>query len=213
MERSISDEVYVASGDKESVLDCDNAQNFLIHPDGAIYFLNDYNEDKSYGTLMCAVITSGTVGKPVKIDDDVMRVRFGNEHENIYYFKDIKDNVGDMYLNGKVVATDVYVQSLYNFKGTDTLLYFTDYSSKNECGTLNLYKGGVQTKIADDVAFFAPNDEKNIVYLTDYNQNREKGDLMLYNGGSKPIQIDTDVTALLWKPSMMWGYFNFYWYY
>ncbi|TAH71520.1 MAG: hypothetical protein EWM47_04505 [Anaerolineaceae bacterium] len=208
--RNLSDDIYLALGEKETTIDCINARNWSINKAGSIYFLDDYNDEKGYGTLMFAAIKNGSLEKPVKIDDDVMGYQFGNENENIFYFKDIKNSSGDVYMNNKLVASDVYISSLYNYKDTDKLLYYIDYSDKSQSGTLCLYDGKVETKIADDVSYFSPINDKNIAYLMDYRFDREKGDLMLYNGKKKPTPIDTDVTALLWNPKMIWGS---YWYY
>lgn len=210
--RSISDDVYIALGDKESMIDNDNAERWSIHKNGKVYFIDDYKFDKGYGTLMSADIKNNTLSKPVKMDDDVQMFIFGNENDNVIYFKDVKDYKGDMYINGKQAASDVYVSSLYNYKGTSTFLYYTDYSERNEKGTLCILKDGKETKISDDVSYFSPINEKNIAYLVDYSQDREKGDLMLYKGGKKPVGIDTDVTALLYNPDMVW-YSSWYYIY
>lgn len=208
--RNISEDIYIASGEKESIVECGKTSNWAISQNGSIYFLDDYNSDKNYGVLKSIAVSGGGISKPVKIDDDVIHFRFGNDHKNVYYFKDIKNGTGDLYLNGKTIATDVYTSSLYNFKNSETLLYYTDYSSKNEKGTLCILKNGAQAKIADDVSFFTPIDEKNTAYLIDYNRDRQRGDLMLYNGISKPTLVDSDVTALLWSPKMMWGNYTYY---
>lgn len=210
--RSLSDDKFVAIEEKEATLECNNARNLKINKEGAIYFLNDYNDEKYYGDLMSAVIKNGAVEKPVKIDDDVMGYQFGNENNIILYYKDVKNEAGDVYMNNKFMASDVYIPSLYNFKGKNKLLYYIDYSDKSQSGTLCLYDNDSVVKISDDVSFFVPINDKDIAYLIDYRFDREKGDLMLYNGKKKPTPIDSDVTALLWNPKMFW-HNNWYYYY
>ncbi len=208
--RNKSDDIYVAIGNKEvTTIDCIDARNWSISDAGAIYFLDNYKSDKGYGDFMSVVIKNGSIEKPVKIDDDVMGYQFGNENDNIFYYKDIKNYSGDVYLNNKLIASDVYINSIYNYKGTSKLLYIMDYSDRSQSGTLCLFDKEV-TKIADDVSFFVPINDKDIAYLADYRFNREKGDLMLYRGKKKPTPIDTDVSALLWNPNMVW---TEYWYY
>ncbi|NMA66685.1 MAG: zinc-ribbon domain-containing protein [Clostridiaceae bacterium] len=202
--QSISEDIFVAYGEKESILECDKARKWSIDEKGTIYFLDDYYYEKGYGTLMSANFSDGVVNKPVKIDEDVSDFRHGNEPGKIYYFKDVKNMSGDMYLNGKVIVSDIYIPSLYIYKDTNTLLYYTDYSEKNLNGTLCMFKGGKQTKISDDVSFYTPIDKKKIAYLTDYNFNRERGDLMLFDG-RKAISVDSSVTILLWNKNMIWG--------
>ena len=201
---SISKDVYVASGEKESELLSDNARDWSINKNGTIYFIDDYNTEKSHGVLMSASISNGSVANPVRVDDDVMNISFGNDNGNVYYFKDVKNGSGDLYLNGERIAADLYMSSLYNFKGSNTLLYYIDYSSKNESGSLCILKDGMQTKIADDVSFFMPIGENDIAYLLDYNFSRHRGELMLHSGGESTL-LDSDVAALIWKPKMMWG--------
>ena len=200
--REASDYFYIAYEEKESELDCYKARNFAISANGVICYLDKYNDSKNYGTLKSISVSSGALTKPTKIDDDVMVFLFGNANINIYYFKDVKNNIGDMYLNAQNIAQDVYISSLYNFKGSETFLYFNNYSNRNDYGSLNFYNGGKNTKIADDVSFFTPINEKNIAYIKDYNNNRQRGDLMLYDSEGKTISVDTDVTMLIWNPKM-----------
>ena len=201
--RSVSEEIFVASQDKESVIDANEATRWSISENGTIYFLDNYNSEKNYGSLMSTTIKNAVAEKPVKIDDDVMRYFEGNNNGKYYYFKDIKNNSGDLYLEGKRIAADVYNYSLYNYEGTDTLIYYKDYRENYNNGTLSMLKGGVETKIADDVAFYSPLDEKNLAYITDYNRDRQKGDLMLHDGKDKPTLVDYDVTGLLWNKKML----------
>jgi len=202
--RKISEEIYVASGNKESIIKANDPAKWGIKDGETIYFLENYDSEKNYGTLMSSSIKGGVAEKQVKVDDEVNEFFFGNENGNCYYFKDIRNDSGDLYLNGKTIATDVFVDFLYSYKGTDTLVYYTDYSDKNDKGTLCILKKGKEIKIDDDVSFFVPVNEKTIAYLVDYNFSRERGDLRLYNGNNKTTPVDSDVTALLWDLRMMW---------
>lgn len=193
--RTTADEAFAAIAGKESILESDKARRWTIREDG-IYFLDDYDYDKEYGALKMIPIEKEALGKPVLLLEDVNDYRFG-EGNKPYAFKDVKQGSGDLYLDGKTIATDVYIYSLTSLQGSDAILFYKDYSERNEHGTLTMYKGGKETKIADDVYGFAPIDEKSIAYLTEYNVNRERGDLMLYNGKGKPVLIDSDVTAII----------------
>lgn len=210
--RNLSDDIYIAIGDKETTIDCINAKNWSINSDGVIFFIDDYNDERGYGDLMSAAIKNDSIEKPVKIDEDVVEYSFGNENDNIFYFKDVRNRSGDVYMNDKLFATDVYIPSLYNYKGKNKLIYYIDYSDSSQSGTLCIFDNGTETRISDDVSFFVPINENHIAYLIDYRFEREKGDLMLYNGKKKPVPIDTDVTALLWRPDMLWGVYWYYYY-
>ncbi len=199
--RSVSKDMYLAYKEKESTIDSTDATNWSINEEGIVYFLDDYDIDKQYGTLKSAKLSDGAANTPVTIDEDVMDYRYGNGNNKIYYYKDVKDGSGDLYVKGKMIATDVYINSIYSFKDSDSLLYYIDYSDSNYDGTLCLLKGNKETKISDDVSSFAPISESNIAYLVDYSNEREEGDLMLYQGNKKAVTIDTDVTAIVWMNS------------
>ena len=127
---------------------------------------------------------------------------FGNEAGKVYYFKDVKDMSGDMYLDGKAIVSDIYIPSLYIYEDTDKLLYFTDYDKENMAGTLCMFVDGKQTRIADDVSIYVPTYKNNIAYLTDYSLNKKEGDLMIYNG-RKSVPVDSGVSTLLWNKNMI----------
>ncbi|MCL1829595.1 MAG: zinc-ribbon domain-containing protein [Oscillospiraceae bacterium] len=202
--RGVSDGVYVAAGDNESELECYKARGFTIGPGGDIYFLDSFNDEKGYGTLTKVTVSSGTVSSPVALDEDVMSYHPGNGGKSVYYFKNLKNGSGDLYLDGKLLADDVFMPSVYNFKDSDALLYLTDYSERTGRGFLRLLKGGSETKISDDVSRFSPLSEKHVAFLADYNRERERGDLILWASGKTAV-MDTDVTELLTYPKMTWS--------
>ena len=208
--RKVSEDVCVALADKETTINSDKATRWSFGADGNLYFLNDYNDDKGYGTLAYFPISKGTIGEMVKIDEDVERFCHGNGNKKIIYVKDVEDGMGEVYMDGKFIAADVYIENLYHFKDSDTFLYLTDYSDDNMRGTLSINKGGKATKISDDVSSFVALDSENIFYLTDYNLSRGKGDLMLYNGKKKATAVDTDVRSIMWDLEMYWNlYFSY----
>lgn len=204
--RNTSEEVYVALGDKENILEADEPGDFEIDNQGTIYFIDNHDSEKYYGTFMSASTKDGVIEKPVKIDDDVVFFSAGNENENYYYFKDMEDFLGDLYLNGEFIASNVYPGSLFNYKGTDILVYETDFIEGTLDSTLRIYKDGTETEISDDVRSFVPVDENNVVFMMDYNQTKEKGDLMLYNGEEDVQLLDSDVTSILWNLNKKWWF-------
>ncbi len=207
--RKVAPDVYVAAGTHESIIECDNAKDWRIRNDGVVCFLDDYNDDKGYGTLMSATIENGAAAKPEKIDEDVNIFEFGNGSRRLIYFKDVSNGAGDLYLDGKRISSDVradihtsvfYVGQrwLYNYEDSENLIYYTDFSDKRQNGTLNIYKDGKSAKISDDACYFVAIDENNVAYLFDYNFDRQRGDLKLFDG-KESTTIDTDVTAVFWS--------------
>lgn len=198
--KASSSEMYAATKQTETIIKQSKATTFRVNHSGtAFYFLDDYSEDKYYGTLMEVKLESDKLAAPSKIDEDVNNYRFENQSDSLLYFKDVKNESGDMYRDGETIAKDVNIYSIYSFQDSSNLLYFTDYSSSNYNGTLEYLKDGKTKKIADDVNSFVAENESNIAYLVDYNSNTKKGDAILYSSSDKPVIIDYDVTALLWK--------------
>ena len=136
-------------------------------------------------------------GKAEKKDDDVYHIRYGDE-QMLVYFKNYQaeDSSVTLFINGKKLEDDVSVNELTFNLDEDKLLFFTDYDSSKERGTLHLYSGGKAVKVADDVhsGYFAPDD--SVLYLSDYSTSRDRGDLFRYDGG-KSSKIDDDVNTVL----------------
>ena len=108
-------------------------------------------------------------------------------------------NACDMYENKKLIASDVFFSNIISIKNSSAMVYFTDYSTTSNSGTLNILNGSKPKKIADDVYSFAAVSEKNVVYISDYSKERKKGDAFMFNGSSKPVKVDTDVQFLISK--------------
>ncbi len=201
-----SSEVYFALKEVEINTDQTNAETFKTNYSGtSVYYIEDFTVDGGCGNLMEIKISNGKISNPVKIDDEVNGYKFINKSDSFVYFKDVKGPIGDMYMNGKRLATDVYIPNIYCFEDSDTLIFCDDFSHDGESGSakLMMFKDGKMKKIADDVSSFVAEDENNIAYITNYSAKRGIGDLMLYNGSEKPVEIDYDVMGLIWKYDLL----------
>lgn len=81
-----------------------------------------------------------------------------------------------------------------------TFLFYTDYSDSKSEGTLNLYKNGKVTKVADDARDAMFLECGDILYLADYSSNRGEGDLYRFTG-KKSEKIDEDVQGIVFTNS------------
>ncbi|PKM63032.1 MAG: hypothetical protein CVU97_02425 [Firmicutes bacterium HGW-Firmicutes-21] len=195
---SASDEVYAAVKAKSSVIEQENGNDFRINNSAtAIYFMEYYDNEQSYGDLMEVKISNDSLEKAVKYDSDVFRYVFIKDSDTFYYFKDVKDYVGDLYMNKAKIDWDVFIGKVSYIDSTDTILYYTDYSRVEYSGTLKMYKGKEAIKIADDVHDFYAVSDKCIAFLTDYNTDSSKGDVYLYNGSKNKVKIDEDVMVII----------------
>ena len=160
------------------------------------YFLDDVS-DGGDGDLYKATITDGQIGKPELFDSDVNNSWiFLTSKDEIAYYKNVdsSDDKGDLYINGEEIDYDVYLWSFQYLD--DAILYYTDWNSDKQLGTLKMYDNGTKTKIADDVNSFQITNDNDIVYLYDYSTNYYTGTLYLYHKGDA-TKIDDDVAALI----------------
>jgi hypothetical protein len=194
--------LYIAYMDRETELMADRAGGFAFNNSGtALYYLDDYSTDRDHGILTTVMFDDqGAVSRPIVVANDVHSYRFGNQSDMVFYFVDVKDGVGDVYYDGRSIATDVLLRSLYSYPNSPTIAYFIDYSDRNQNGTLIIRRDGVTTKIADEVYSFVAYDNNNIAYLVDYRTARQRGDAYLFDGSDERKRIDIDVAALLWNP-------------
>lgn len=171
----------------------------LANDGKAAYALCDVDEDDDTGILYQIEISGKKLKAAKKIDEDVSTTGFsivGNSH--YVYFKDVKNGKGELYLDGKKVDDDVRTGNVRYHVDTKKLIYFTDWNSDKELGTLKQYKGSKASVVKDDVheCTFTPDGE--ILFLYDYSTSKGKGELYIANG-SKLVKIDDDVTSFLYR--------------
>lgn len=192
--------IYIANIGLEFEFIVDNAGGFAFNQNGdELYYIDEYSEKINSGVLTKINFESLNISKPIVIDNDVVSYRFNNGGNNVLYFKNVKDEVGDVYQNGKTIATDVLLSSIYSFPNSSDITYSIDYDAKNQNSTLYLFNGDVAIKISDDVYSFVAEDNFNIAYVTDYRIDRQRGDAYLYDGSDEKVMIDIDVSSWIWK--------------
>ena len=198
-ERGSSSKLYFAKSGELTEVALEDVWDVGFSADGKeAFILADYNSDKGRGDLYKA-----TVGKePAQFDTDVSisGIRF-LDNGDLLYFKDVKNDEGDLYVEKKLVESDVYCYYLGMKDGEKaTFLFYTDYSDSKSEGTLNLYKNGKVTKVADDARDAMFLECGDILYLADYSTNRGEGDLYRFTG-KKSEKIDEDVQGIVFTDS------------
>jgi hypothetical protein len=190
-------EAYIAVNSETSKIDQENASSFRLKSSGeALYYLDNFNEENGYGDLYEMKINGTKPGVPEKYESKVYRYQLLGEDKLLYY-KSVKDNSGDLYLNKELIDSDVYLNSILTMDASDSIVYYVDYDEEDQKGTLTIYKGKDAVTIGEDVHSYSAYDDKKIVYLTDYNIDKYTGDAYLYKGSGKKVKIDDDVTALI----------------
>lgn len=205
-------EKYVAVGAALTALEREKATSFRISADGsAVYFLDDVSENGD-GDLYKLPIKSGKVGKAEKYDTDVSDngdIFFLDGKDKLAYYKDVKNQQGELFINHEKVDDDVRLWSLGCDEDGSAVVYYTDWNSDKGYGTLKVFKGGKKTKIADDVHDFYLVQGDNVLYISDYSTNHYTGTLNLYSKG-KSKKVDDDVAALLrvYPDTVKGGYYG-----
>ena len=191
--------IYVASGNTIRPVELEDVDYCMFSSDGSnAYFICDYESDE--GDLYQVSLSGSGTLRPELLDSDVYYYLFSVQDSKVCYFKDVNydDNagvsLGEMYIDGKRIDSDVYPYVCSYRAASKTLLYITDWNKNG--GTLCRWSGGKSSKIADDVysRVFTPNGD--VLYLVDYNTKSRQGDLYRFSG-SKSEKIDEDVTRIL----------------
>lgn len=192
-------ERYVAVGAVSAGLDQDEARNFCLSADGeTLYYLAEIPEDKNYGELYrVSVSSSGELGTPELYDSDVCtdNVYFISE-DKLLYFKDYKEDKGELYINQEKIDYDVNAYTIHYNKDADRITYYIDWNSDKGYGTLKTYTRKEAEKIADDVHAYSALPNGNVLYLYDYSQKHYRGDLYLWDKKDAE-KIDDSVVCIL----------------
>ena len=194
-----SSERYIAVKNTATVVEQEkDATNFRISADGTVvYYIDDIPDEKNYGELYRISIKNGVVGKAEVYDSDVYT---GNmsfvDGSKIRYFKDYKDDKGELYIDKVKIDYDVYAYSVAYYSDLDKVFYFSDWNDEKDYGTLKVYEDGESVKIADDVHDYSVMADGRVLYLYDYSLNYYKGELHEWHNGETK-KIDDDVVCII----------------
>ena len=188
-------EVYMVVGNKCALWDEDITSIYDVSDDGKYVYYTDHIDENNVGDLYRAKISA----KPAKgnlVDEDVRNVRILANGKALY-FKDVdEDSHGDLYLDGKFIAENVYTSKVTYHKDSEKFVFFTDYNTEKTRGTLCQYSGKVKT-IAEDVYTASYTTDGLVCYMTDYKDG--EGTLHVSN---KKKAIAEEVTYFLTSLSL-----------
>lgn len=184
-----------------AVIALEDIYKIQISPDAKTVYVHteydDEGENPDYTTTLNKLTVSGSkIKKTEKVDEDVC-VGYSYFRDGVYvYFKDVKDYKGELYMNGKKVDDDAYVYAISYSKESKSLLYFVDWNSDKERGTLKKYNGKKATLVKDDVHDYLFTPKGEVLFLYDYSVDNYRGELWILNG-SKTAKLDDDVVAII----------------
>lgn len=193
-----SSEKYISVKDNMSIIEQSDAESFIIASNGkTVYFLDDVSEETNHGDIYKMNISGNKATKPELYDNDAYSgysmFLYGDK---LVYYKDVKNDKGDLYVNKGKLDYDVYLYEFTYIEETDTVIYMTDYDATKDYGTLKMFKNGKAVKIADEVHEYTITPNGEVLYLNNYSTNYMKGDLFIYKN-KKSEKIDDDVVAIV----------------
>lgn len=135
--------------------------------------------------------------KPELYDNDVYIYSLNLlENGKAVYFKDVKNNKGELYIDKERIDYDVYLYHYTYHADSDTFVYMVDWNDDKDYGTLKNFKNSKSVKIADDVHTYAITPNGEILYLCDYSSKYNHGELYIYKN-NKAVKIDDEVTYIV----------------
>ena len=176
----------------------------------AVYFIKDCDTN-GVGDLYKKKISGSKLGAEELIYTDVGCYMFDNAN-NILTFRDCiinnsDDDISsnDLYLNDKLIDTDVYGNHGYssNYMPVDvaennTLTYMIAFSGNDYSGTLRQYDGKDAKTIANDMRYYYVLDTDKIFYISDFTSSSYSatGTLYYYLNGNT-IMVDDYVEYMI----------------
>ena len=162
-----------------------------------LYYVDDYNETRRTGDLWRADVADDGLKQATQLYEDVYSYSLTTKGAVLYYSElNRAETAAELYLDGKLIDTDVLIDSEVEITDSGNILYYTDYNSSRDRGTLKISEKGKPILIADDVSLFTPLEGKKTTYLV-IEGTSSSGDLLRYDGSKDKKQIDSDVILAL----------------
>lgn len=187
-----SAETCVAVNGVENVLELSEVDFVQISNDcKTMYFLCEVKDNE--GDLYKATLSGTSVKKPEVVNDGVYHY-YGLYFEDDWfvYFKDVKDDEGDLYIDGVLVDSDVALNK-GTTKSSGWLLYYTDYDKEKEYGVLKAWDGKNSLEIYDEAHGYRPMEDGSVILYYDLSSDGETASLAHWNGKTL-----TDICEDVW---------------
>lgn len=170
--------------------------DFKSNKDQNVIYFIDRDVDGEDGTIYKTELTGKNAGVLEIVDDDAYESKLMYcAKEGLYYLREVDGNEGDLYLNDKKLASDVY-----NVVQVDADNQFIavqqDYYDQDSTFTVSLLNKGKETGSLEDINYAEAAKDGTIVFLQNYNHNRREGDLVYYDG--KRLKLIDDSTSSFW---------------
>ncbi len=188
---------YLVTNVGKYELDCEkSASDFLFSVSGEVlFYCESVGEDTNINDVYRVQIKDGKPGAAVLCDSDASGCFLVND-TTIGCFKDVKEHVGDLYINGKCYGYDVNLYSLVR-DGSKAVAFLADCAADGS-GTLTVFDGKDTFTVRSDVSGCSYTAKGELVFLCDMGKSNGKGDLYRIVGNeAKPV---TDGVSMLVQP-------------
>lgn len=190
---------YIAMGTSVSELKLENIDDCIVSNEGdVIYVSSDLNAEDKTVTLTKITLSGSKIKKTEQIAEDVTEDSWHLVNDNeIYFFKEVDENKGELYLNGTKVADDVCTSYVKYNTEEDCLFYMTDYDTEKRMGTLKFFNGKKSATVKDDVYEYQFTPGGETLFLYDYDIGNYVGELWILKG-TKTSKLADDVVAMMY---------------
>lgn len=197
---------YIAQGGEVADIELRDTEILAMDEAGEMIYLVKPEEDQmDCGALYQLKIVDGELQEPELYDNDVS-LSYGLyfvAKDQFLYFKKMEENGGELYINQKKIDQTVQGNRITYEEAMDRLVYYTEWDSTLEQGTLMSYEEGKGSKVADKVHDYRFASDGSILYLQAYDTEKGEGTLYLYRD-SESVKIDHDVTGIIPIYDMMY---------
>ena len=178
------------------------SQLYLSGNGKTMYALADVDDDGE-GILLKASVSGNKVKSFKEVDSEVSvgyiqgflytgasfglsEVPEANAGNLFVYFKDVKDSEGELFINGKSAAEDVYTRGIVYNPGKKAVMFYMDMDGGE--GTLCMHNGKKLTEISEDVFGYTVHRSGDVAFKTDYKDGAYT--VSLYTGKVKVVGED-----------------------
>lgn len=143
--------------------------------------------------------------KETEIDQESAEsFRFNTAGTTLYFLDNASEDSYELYslaISGDTIGTpELFDEDVfYNYfvmDDSDSIVYFKDVDSDNNCGDLYVNKKNIDTDVYGYSMSSTGGKKLNLIYLADYDEDDYIGTLKQYNG-KKPVKIADDVYRYL----------------
>lgn len=197
---------YIAQGGEVADIELNDTEITALDETGELIYLVKPGEDQAdCGELYQMKIEDGALQEPELYDSDVS-LSYGlyfAAKDQFLYFKKMEENGGELYINQNKIDQAVEGNRIAYDESMERLVYYIEWDSSLEQGTLMSYEEGEAVKVADKVHDFKSASDGSILYLQEYDTEQKEGELYLYRDG-KSAKVDDDVTGIIPNYHMMY---------